>query len=453
MIQTINPATGEKISEFQTLTDAEIMEKVSVGQSVFESWKNSSLEERKDLMLKLSEVLEKNKLLYSKAITQEMGKPLKSAIAEIEKCALVCRYYAEETKNILNSEVVNTEASESYVSFEPLGIVLAVMPWNYPFWQVFRFLAPALMAGNVGLLKHASNVPQCANYIEEATLEAGFPKGAFQNLIMSSSKVEMLIDDDRIKATTLTGSEYAGSQVAMHSGRNIKKTVLELGGSDPFIVLGDAEIDLACEIATKARLQNAGQSCIAAKRFIIHESVYDSFMAKFKAHFEAQVVGDPMDENTTVGPVSSQKALEELDEMVQASAKLGATIITGGKSLGEKGAFYAPTILADVTEKMPAYREEFFGPVAIVIKVKNDLEAVKVANATPFGLGSSLWTKDMEKAKRLIPQIEAGAVFVNSMVKSDPRLPFGGVKKSGFGRELSHYGMREFLNIKTVVIH
>ncbi len=453
MIETINPATGKKLAEYQTLSEAEILVKVDQAEATYQQWRHTKLDERKRLMLELAEVLEKNKELYATSITQEMGKPYKSAVAEIEKCALVCRFYADETESILAHEIVEADAKESYVSFEPLGIVLAVMPWNYPFWQVFRFLAPALMAGNVGLLKHASNVPKCATYIEEATLEAGLPKGAFQNLIMSSSKVEMLINDDRIKATTLTGSEYAGSQVAMYSGKNIKKSVLELGGSDPFIVLADADLNFACQTAGKARLQNAGQSCIAAKRFIVEAGVYDEFLEKFQAYFEAQVVGDPMDESTTMGPVSSQKALEELDGMVQASVELGARVLTGGKPLDKLGAFYPPTILTEVTSEMPAYREEFFGPVAIVIKVADENEAIKVANDTPFGLGSSLWTKDMIKAKQLIPQIEAGAVFVNSMVKSDPRLPFGGIKKSGFGRELSHYGMREFLNIKTVVIH
>ncbi len=451
-ITSINPATGQVIKEYEALNEGEILQKIETGQFQFERWKKTSIEARKTLMLNLAEVLKKNKNRYAKAIAMEMGKPISQAVGEVEKCAWVCEYYANETESILKNEMVATDDAESYVRFDPLGIVLAVMPWNYPFWQVFRFLAPALMAGNVGLLKHASNVPECSLLIEEATRDAGFPEGCFQSLLIGSNQVEMIIEDDRVKACTLTGSEHAGSQVAMQSGRKIKPTVLELGGSDPFIVLADADVELSCETAATARLQNAGQSCIAAKRFIVEESIYDSFLEQFKAHFESQIVGDPMDEATTMGPLSSEKALEELDSMVQNSVEKGAKIVTGGKALNREGAFYEPTILVNIQKGMPAYAEEFFGPVALVIKVKNAEEAIQVANDTPFGLGASLWTRDLEKAKQLIPQIDAGAVFVNSMVKSDPRLPFGGVKKSGYGRELSHYGMKAFVNVKTVVI-
>ena len=449
---SINPANGQENHRFEEHTEAEVEAKLVLAQNTFESWKETDFEHRAKLMMSLNDVLLKNKEKYAKAMTLEMGKLFKSAVAEVEKCALVCRYYAENAEAILSEEVIPTEASESYVRFDPIGIVLAVMPWNYPFWQVMRFAAPAAMAGNIGLLKHASNVPQSAEFLEEAFLEAGFPKGVFQNLLIRSSRVEAVVRDPRIKATTLTGSEYAGSQVAMQSSSEIKKSVLELGGSDPFIVLKDADLNLSCEVGGNARLQNSGQSCIAAKRFIVEEAVYDEFLGQFKAYFESQVMGDPMDDSTTFGPLSSEAAVKDIDELVQKSAGMGATILLGGKPVEGPGFFYPPTILTDVKKGMPAYGQEFFGPVAIVIKVKDEDEAIHVANDTEFGLGASLWTKDLERAKKLIPKIDAGAVFVNSMVKSDPRLPFGGVKKSGFGRELSHYGIKEFVNVKTVVI-
>lgn len=450
MITSVNPATGKPLHSFETLNEDQVNAKITQAQKAFEAWRDQPYAKRAVLMQQLAKVLELNKAKYAKSITLEMGKPFSQSLAEIEKCAWVCQYYAHNTQQLLAKEKVESDASQSYVRFDPLGIILAVMPWNYPFWQVMRFAAPSLMAGNVGLLKHASNVPQCAVYLEEAFLEAGFNEGIFQTLLIPSKKVEGVINDNRVKAVTLTGSEYAGSQVAMQCGKLIKKTVLELGGSDPFIVLEDAPLNLACEAATKARLQNAGQSCIAAKRFIVHEAVYDSFLEKFKADFEAQILADPMDEKTTVGPLSSLKALEEIDQMVQESAQKGATVLTGGKRREQPGFFYEPTILTQVKPGMPAYDQEFFGPVASVIKVSDDQEALKVANATEFGLSASLWTSDISRAEKLIPYIQAGAVFVNGMSKSDPRLPFGGVKKSGYGRELSHYGLKEFVNVKGV---
>lgn len=451
-IQSLNPATGEVVKTFEELTDDQVQAKLAQSQSAFETWKQTSFEERKALLLKLGKHLEENARKYGEIITVEMGKPILQAEAEVKKCAWVCEYYAENAESILAKEMIQTDASESYVRFDPLGIVLAVMPWNYPFWQVLRFAAPAVMAGNVGLLKHASNVPQSAELIEEAFLAVGFPEGVFQNLLISARKVESIVRDDRVKAVTLTGSEWAGSQVAMQAGEEIKPSVLELGGSDPFIVLEDADLDFTCEIASKARLQNNGQSCIAAKRFIVVEAIADRFREIYKAKFESQVVGDPMDETTTIGPLASEKMRDEIEDQVNKSVEAGASILTGGKRIGDKGFYYAPTILENLKPGMLAYSEEIFGPVASLIVVKDEEEAIRVANDSKFGLGASLWTQDMEKAQKLIPQIEAGAVFVNGMVKSDPRLPFGGIKKSGYGRELSHYGIKEFVNIKTVWI-
>lgn len=447
-----NPATDEVLKELEELSDEQVEKKLQVAQAAYEKWRLTSFEERRQLMKKLGELFRSKAKEYGTLMSLEMGKPMAQAIAESEKCGLVCDYYADNIEALLADEKVETNASESYVRFDPIGVVLAVMPWNYPFWQVMRFAAPAAMAGNVGILKHASNVPQCAEALEAAFLEAGFPEGVFQNLLVGSSKVEGIIQDPRVRAATLTGSEYAGSQVAMQCGKEIKRTVLELGGSDPFIVLDDADLDFTCEIAGKARLQNAGQSCIAAKRFIVMESVMDEFLEKFKAQFEAQVMGDPMNEATTIGPMSSAKARDDMHEQVQKSVEAGAEVLVGGKPVEGPGAFYEPTILTNVKEGMPAYSEEFFGPVALVISVKDEDEAIKVANATEFGLGASLWTSSIERAKKLIPHIDSGAVFVNGMVKSDPRLPFGGVKKSGYGRELSHYGIKEFMNVKTVWI-
>lgn len=451
-MQSVNPTTEKIIVEYPELTEVQIEQKLATAQRAFESWKHTTFEERKEKMLSLAALLKEKKREIAEIATLEMGKPLTAAIAEVEKCALLCEYYAENAENILKEEYIKSDAGESYVSFDPIGSVLAVMPWNFPYWQVFRFIVPAAMAGNVGLLKHASNVQGCAQMIEKMFQEAGFPEGIFQNFAIGSSKVEGLIRDSRVKAVTLTGSEYAGKKVAEAAGSEVKKTVLELGGSDPFIVLEDADMELVAQQAPNARLQNCGQSCIAAKRFIVHKNIAEEFLARFKTAFENYIVGDPMDEKTQMGPMVNEQSLKEIDRQVQESIAKGAELVTGGKKIGEKGFFYAPTILTNVKPGMPAYDEEIFGPVASVIVVESEEEAIRVANDTPFGLGSSIWTRDIEKAKKIASQIDAGSVFINGIVKSVPSLPFGGAKVSGYGRELSHYGIKEFVNIKTVWI-
>lgn len=451
-LRSINPATGELRQEFMELTAEEIKHKLALAETAFNSWKQTSFHKRAERMSNLSAYLLAHKNELGKLITEEMGKPISAAIAEVEKCAWVAKYYAEEAENFLRAENIKTDFQESFVRFDPLGAILAVMPWNFPFWQVIRFAAPALMAGNVGILKHASNVSGCSLAIETAFLESGFPPGVFQSFLISSDKVKEIIADYRIKAVTLTGSEYAGSQVAAQAGKLIKKSVLELGGSDPFIVLADADIPAACEAGPLARLQNTGQSCIAAKRFIVVAERYEEFLKNYLNIWQSIKIGDPLDAATGVGPLNSARAVEEVDQQVIDSVLAGAKILVGGKRWGEKGFFYEPTILTDVKKGMPAYDEEVFGPVAAVIKVQDTAAAIAVANDTPFGLGASLWTKDLAAAKELAKQINSGAVFINSMVKSDPRLPFGGIKKSGYGRELSSYGIKEFVNIKTVVI-
>lgn len=452
-IQSKNPATLEILQSFEELTADALVGKIALAQSAFENWKETTFEHRAELMFKLAEYLKQRKSEMAKLMTLEMGKTLAAGESEIEKCAITCEYYAENAEQFLSHEPIETTASESYAAFEPLGVVLAIMPWNFPFWQVFRFAAPAIMAGNVGLLKHASNVPQCAQSIEAAFTESGFPAGVFQNLLLSSSRVETVIRDPRIKAVTLTGSEKAGSQVAKIAGEEIKKTVLELGGSDPFIVLDDADVDLSCEVAASARMQNnVGQSCIAAKRFIVHEKVADHFVEGLVSIFKNLKVGNPLDPDVQIGPLATEQILLDVEEQVNKSIEMGAEPVFGGKRLSAEGYFYEPTILTNVTKGMPVYDEEVFGPVMAVIRVKDDQAAIQVANDTPYGLGASLFTQDIQKAKGLIPLIEAGNVFVNGQVKSDPRAPFGGIKKSGYGRELSHYGIKEFVNIKNVWI-
>jgi succinate-semialdehyde dehydrogenase/glutarate-semialdehyde dehydrogenase len=385
-------------------------------------------------------------------MTAEMGKTLKGARDEAVKSAWGCRYYAENAEQFLRDEQVAIEGGTSYVAYQPIGPVLAVMPWNFPFWQVFRFAAPALMAGNVGLLKHASNVPQCALAIEDIFRRAGFPEGAFQTLLIGSADVPRLIDDARVMAVTLTGSEPAGRQVASQAGRQIKKTVLELGGSDPFIVMPSANLQAAAATAVKARTINNGQSCIAAKRFIVAEAIAGDFEQRFVAGMQALKIGDPMDETVDVGPLATPQILEDLDKQVQKSVAAGARVLTGGKRLDQPGNYYAPTVLAGIPENAPAYREELFGPVASLFRVPDLDAAISLANDSTFGLGASVWTNDDQERRRFIDDIEAGQVFVNGMTASDPRLPFGGVKASGYGRELSTFGIREFVNIKTVCI-
>lgn len=449
---SINPTTGETIREFTELTPEQIEVKLALAHSAFQDWKNKGFAERAEKMRKVAEVLRTNAEKYGLVATLEIGKTIKEAKAEVEKCALVCDYYAENAEKFLTPEPAPSDASESYVRFDPMGAVLAIGPWNFPYWQVFRFVSGALMAGNVVVMKHASNVQGCAEAIEEAFKLAGFPAGVFQNLPVSSGAIEKIIRDKRIIGVTLTGSEKAGRAVASIAADEVKKSVLELGGSDPFIILEDADIPAAAQAATTSRLLNCGQVCLAAKRFIVVESVAEQFIAACKTAFENYHIGDPADPNTQMGPLMSTKAVEEIDKQVQASIAKGARLVTGGHKLDRPGAFYAPTILADINSSMPAYTEEIFGPVAAVITVKDEAEAIRVANDSDFGLSASLWTNDKNRAKRLATQIEVGSVFINGMVKSDPRLPLGGVKRSGFGRELYSFGIREFVNIKSVWI-
>ncbi len=451
-IASVNPATGEKLREFAPLAEAEIEDKLQRAADAYSRHRRTSFAERAEKMRRAAEILETEKDRFARMMTAEMGKPLQAAREEAAKCALVCRYYAEHAARFLADEEVETSATRSFIRYQPLGAVLAVMPWNFPFWQVFRFAAPALMAGNVGLLKHASNVPQCALAIEEIFRRAGFDEGVFQTLLLDAKQVGRVLDDRRVAAATLTGSEHAGSDVASRAGKDIKKTVLELGGSDPFIVMPSADLEAAVNTAVKARTINNGQSCIAAKRFIVHADVYDEFTRRFVTGMAALKVGDPVDEATGVGPLATAGILEELDEQVRKSVAAGARVLTGGERLRRAGNYYAPTVLADVPKNSPAYAEEFFGPVALLFRVRSLEEAIELANDTTFGLGASAWTNDAAERARFVEEVEAGAVFINAMVASDPRLPFGGVKRSGYGRELGEFGIREFVNIKTVWI-
>ncbi|HEV8601569.1 MAG TPA: NAD-dependent succinate-semialdehyde dehydrogenase [Patescibacteria group bacterium] len=452
-IQSKNPATEEVLKTFNEISDTELETKLALAATAFELWKEFSFEARAKLFMKMSDYLQEHKAELSKLMTLEMGKPITAGDRELEKSALTCEYFAENAERFLAPEHVDTNASESFVRFDPLGIILGVMPWNFPFWQVCRGAAPALMAGNVMVVKHASNVPQSAMAIEKAFLDCGFPAGVFQNLLLSAGRVEKVIRDPRIKGVTLTGSEKAGSEVAKIAGSEIKKSVLELGGSDPFIVFEDADLTLACEIGLASRISsNAGQACNAAKRFIVHENVADEFTRLLTESFKKLKIGDPMDPAVQIGPLSSEQILKDVERQVNESVKLGAKVTTGGKRWGNKGHFYEPTVLTNVKKGMPAYDEEVFGPVAAIIVFKNESEAIKIANDTLYGLGATIMTANTEKAKQLAPRIEAGNVFVNQQVRSDPRMPFGGIKKSGYGRELGEYGIKEFVNIKTVLI-
>lgn len=451
-LYSINPHTGKRINKYDELSVKDINEIIDRCNKAYETWHETDLEERKKLMLNAAGILKKEKRYYGEILTSEMGKTIKQAVAEVEKCAWVCEYYAENTESILQKEFIKTDGSNSYVRFDPLGIILAVMPWNFPFWQVFRFAAPALMAGNVGLLKHASNVPGSALAIEEIFRKAGFPDYCFKTLLIGSSQVKDVINNQHVKAATLTGSEFAGQKVAEACGNKLKKTVMELGGSDPFIVLADADLELAVETAVTARLINNGQSCIAAKRFIVVNDVYDEFEKKFTARMEAVKTGDPMDEETELGPIAREDLLNELIDQVDRSVKAGAKLLTGGKRIEREGFYYPATVLSNVSKGMPAYSEEIFGPVAGLIKARDEQDAVIIANDSAYGLGAALFTGNIDKAEKLAAEIESGSVFINGMVKSDPRLPFGGIKLSGYGRELSHYGIKEFVNIKTVWI-
>jgi succinate-semialdehyde dehydrogenase/glutarate-semialdehyde dehydrogenase len=451
-MQSVNPATGAVLRDYPEHSAQEIAATLSRAETAFVSWRSVPFAERSVLMRRAGANLRERRDDHAALMTAEMGKTFAAAKAEAEKCALCCDFYAGHAEAFLAPEVVATDASRSLVRYDPLGPVLAVMPWNFPYWQVIRFAAPALMAGNVGLLKHASNVPGCALAIEAIFRDAGFPSGCFQTLMIGSRAVEGVIVHPVVKAVTLTGSEPAGMAVAAAAGRALKKSVLELGGSDPFIILEDADIQAAARTAAQARCINNGQSCIAAKRFIVVEAAAEAFEEAFLGAMNALRVGDPMDPSTDVGPMARVDLLEELHAQVERSVATGAVLRLGGKRLGEEGAFYPPTVLTGVKPGMAAFDEETFGPVAAVIRAKDEQDAIALANRSPFGLGASLWTKDLRRGEALAAQIESGSVFINGMVKSDPRLPFGGVKRSGYGRELSAFGIREFVNIKTVWI-
>ncbi|TDQ13589.1 succinate-semialdehyde dehydrogenase/glutarate-semialdehyde dehydrogenase [Algoriphagus boseongensis] len=453
LIKSINPFSGEVLKEFVPLTPREMEISAEKAQNTFESWKKSSFTDRSSLLKRAANELRENREHYAKLISLEMGKVIKESRAEVEKCAWVCDFYAEKGEEFLQSDRIDLpDGKKAKVLYQPFGVILAVMPWNFPFWQVFRFAAPTLMAGNTALLKHASNVPQCALAIQEVFEKAGFPEGAFQTLLIDSDSTLRLLENPIIKAASLTGSEKAGAAVASTAGKHIKKTLLELGGSDPFIVLADADIEKAAETAVKARMINFGQSCIAAKRFIVEESVYDEFLALFKKHLSALKKGNPLDEDSDFACIARPDLAVELFEQVQKTKEMGGKIVVGGKAPTGNPADFEPTILTDIPHDSPAFSEELFGPVASIFKVKNVQEAISLANATEFGLGGSLWTKDLKKGELIAAEIETGAVFLNSMVASNPWLPFGGIKKSGYGRELARHGILEFVNAKTVYL-
>jgi succinate-semialdehyde dehydrogenase / glutarate-semialdehyde dehydrogenase len=449
MLQSINPYDESLIAEFEEHDESVIDQKLDVSQKTFRSWKRESFARRGELMKRAGSILRRDKSKLSKTMATEMGKVLKEAEGEIEKCASACDFFADNAEAFLKDQEIKTDAARSLVTYQPLGAILAIMPWNFPFWQVFRFAAPSLMAGNVGVLKHASNVGQCSLAIENIFREAGFPEGVFQSLLIGSDKVDRIISDDRVMAVTLTGSEFAGTKVAASAGKNLKKTVLELGGSDPFIVLDDADLDLTARIATQSRMQNAGQSCIAAKRFIVVDSVREEFLDRFRKNVEALRQGNPLEEGITTGPLARVDLAEDVEKQIGKSIAAGARVITGG---ARDGANYQPAILGSVSAGMPAFDEEIFGPVASVISVRDERQAIEVANNHRYGLGASVWTQDVARGEKVAREIESGSVFVNSLMRSDQRLPFGGIKKSGYGRELSELGIKEFMNAKTLFI-
>jgi succinate-semialdehyde dehydrogenase/glutarate-semialdehyde dehydrogenase len=453
VMRSVNPATGEIRSAFDAHTDVEVESRLDRAQTAFREHKRLSFAQRAERMRRVAGLLESERSDHARTITLEMGKPIRAAVQEIEKCALCCRFYADNAERFLAHESIETPPARSSIRFHPIGPVLAVMPWNFPFWQLFRFAAPALMAGNVGLLKHASNVPQCALAIEDIFRRAGFAEGVFQTLLIESARVNKVIEDQRVAAVTLTGSVAAGSSVATAAGKAIKKTVLELGGSDPFIVMPSANFDQAVAMAVKARCLNNGQSCIAAKRFIVHKKIADAFQQKFVERMSALKIGDPMDESTDIGPLATSDVRDSLEEQVHQTIQMGARLLLGGKRIDRPGFFFAPTVLTDIPKNSPADQDELFGPVASLFRANGIEDAVRIANSVQFGLGSCLWTNDERERDYFINEIEAGAAFVNGMVASDPRLPFGGVKQSGYGRELSREGIREFVNIKTVSIY
>lgn len=451
-IASINPATGETLKEFSALDPGQIEEKLAKAAHAFDRHRRTSFAQRAKRLLAAAQLLDQEKEQLAKIITLEMGKLLRAGVEEVTKCVRGCRFYAENAERFLTDQIIPTDATRSYTRYEPIGAVLAIMPWNFPFWQVFRFAAPALMAGNVGLLKHAANVPQCALAIEDIFLRAGFEEGVFQTLLIETEQTRGLIDDPRVKAVTLTGSERAGSEVASAAARQIKKSVLELGGSDAFIVMPSADFEAAMKTGVTARTINTGQSCIAAKRFILSDRIYERFVSEFVEQMRSLKVGDPLDPETELGPLATDAILRGVDQQVQDSIAAGAKLLTGGKRIERAGFYYEPTVLTDIPHDSPAYREEIFGPVACFFRAADAAEAIKIANDSSFGLGASAWTNDAAEQRLFASELEAGMVFINSMVASDPRLPFGGAKRSGFGRELGAEGIREFVNIKTVSI-
>jgi succinate-semialdehyde dehydrogenase/glutarate-semialdehyde dehydrogenase len=451
-ITSVNPATGKTIKTYDEMTPEETAAAVAHAHETWQTWRATSFAARATLMRKTAGILRERKHELAALMAAEMGKPLKQGVAEAEKCAWGCDYYADNAEAHLAPDVIKTESSRSYVTFEPLGVVLAIMPWNYPFWQVYRFAAPALMAGNAGVLKHASNVPGCALAIEEIFTQAGFPDGVFRTLLIGNKQVKAVIEDPLVRAVTLTGSTPAGKAVASQSGAVLKKTVLELGGSDPYVVLEDTDLDFAAETCVNSRLNNSGQSCIAAKRFVVVEPVLAAFTTRFVALMKAKKMGDPLVEGTDVGPQARHDLRDALHKQVLASVEQGAALLLGGEVPAGDGAYYPPTVLADVKPGMPAYDEELFGPVGAIIEAKDEDDAVRIANDTIFGLGAAVFTRDAARGERIARALEAGSTFVNSAVASDPRLPFGGIKESGYGRELGVFGIREFVNIKTVYV-
>jgi len=452
-IEVVNPTTGEHVRSYEEMSPDEVREVVAAAHEAHLIWRRAPFSERAELMSAAATLLRDRSDEYARLMAIEMGKPVRDGRAEAEKCAWVCDYYAENAESFLAEEPVETDASESFVTHQPLGVVLAIMPWNFPFWQVIRFAAPALMAGNAGVLKHASNVPGSALAIEAVFRDAGFPENLFRALLIGSAQVEAVIENERVQAVTLTGSGAAGRAVGAAAGRALKKSVLELGGSDPYIVLEDAELDHAVETCVTSRLINAGQSCIAAKRFVVVKQLREQFEARFVELMEKKIMGDPLDEATEVGPQARSDLRDELHQQVATSIEKGARCLLGGEIPAGGGAFYPPTVLTNVRKGMPAYDEELFGPVAAIIEVESEAEAVEVANDSPFGLGAAIFTADVQKGRRIAAeQLQAGCCFVNTFVRSDPRLPFGGVKESGYGRELSAYGIKEFVNTKTVFV-
>lgn len=452
-INAINPATGKTLKTYTAYTAKQASAKIDETHKAWLEWRKTTFKQRADLLKKAAKLLLKNKQTYAELMTAEMGKPILQGIAEVEKCAACCTYYAENGDAHLADQIIKTEALKSYASFQPVGVVLAIMPWNFPFWQLFRFLAPALMAGNCGVLKHASNVPGCAMAIEEIVKEAGFPEAVFQTLLVGSKDIDALIEHPKIVAVTLTGSTPAGQHVAQKAGSMIKKTVLELGGSDAYIILEDADLELAAETCVNSRIINSGQSCIAAKRFIVVKSVEKEFTELFVRKMSIKIVGDPTKKETDIGPMARLDLREELHEQVKKSMAKGAIVLLGGNVPDGPGAYYPPTVLSNVKKGMPAHDEELFGPVAAIITAKDEEDALRIANDSSFGLGGAIFTKNKIHGEELAAKkLEAGACFVNTMVKSDPRLPFGGIKESGYGRELGLFGIYEFVNIKTVYV-